>query len=167
MTGIFWAPVAAVALMVVSLLADSAAAQKPGGVLRIYHQDSPASMSIHEEATYSTVVPMMGVFNNLVMYRQDVAQNSLDTIVPDLATQWSWSKDETELTFKLIALAHYLDSDATWTSETGDEWSISRLIEEEIQSPIIGAACGGTHRLMGLSYAVRERVKHGLDGFDL
>jgi peptide/nickel transport system substrate-binding protein len=101
MTGIFWAPAAAVALMVVSLLADSAAAQKPGGVLRIYHQDSPASMSIHEEATYSTVVPMMGVFNNLVMYRQDVAQNSLDTIVPDLATQWSWSKDGTELTFKL------------------------------------------------------------------
>jgi hypothetical protein len=25
-------------------------------------------MSIIEEATYSTVVPMMGVFNNLVMY---------------------------------------------------------------------------------------------------
>jgi peptide/nickel transport system substrate-binding protein len=101
MTGIFWAPVAAVALIVAALLAGPASAQKPGGVLRIYHQDSPASMSIHEEATYSTVVPMMGVFNNLVMYQQDVAQNSLDTIVPDLATQWSWSKDGTELTFKL------------------------------------------------------------------
>ncbi len=72
----------------------------------------------------------------------------------------------TELTFKLIALAHYLDSDATWTSETGEEWSVSRLIAEEIQSPIIGAACGGTHRLMGLSYAVHERVKQGrpIDG---
>ena len=34
-------------------------------------------MSIHEEATYSTVVPMMGVFNNLVMYDQHVPQNSL------------------------------------------------------------------------------------------
>src|SRR5271169_2543344 len=101
MAGIFWVPAASVALMVAAFLAGSAAAQKPGGVLRIYHQDSPASMSIHEEATYSTVVPMMGVFNNLVMYRQDVAQNSLDTIVPDLATQWSWSKDGTELTFKL------------------------------------------------------------------
>ena len=101
MTGIFWVPVAAVALMVAALLAGPAAAQKPGGVLRIYHQDSPASMSIHEEVTYSTVVPMMGVFNNLVVYRQDVAQNSLDTIVPDLATQWSWRKDGIELTFKL------------------------------------------------------------------
>ena len=46
-----------------------AAAQKSGGVLRVYHWDSPASMSIHEENTYSTVVPMMGVFNNLVMYK--------------------------------------------------------------------------------------------------
>ena len=43
----------------------------------------------------------MGVFNNLVMYKQDVAQNSLDTIVPDLATSWSWSADGTKLTFKL------------------------------------------------------------------
>jgi peptide/nickel transport system substrate-binding protein len=110
MTGIFWAPAAAVALMMGALLAGSAAAQKPGGVLRIYHQDSPASVSIHEEATYSTVVPMMGVFNNLVMYRQDVPQNSLDTIVPDLATQWSWSKDGTELTFKLRRDVKWHDS---------------------------------------------------------
>ncbi|HEV3006083.1 MAG TPA: hypothetical protein VGX78_16560, partial [Pirellulales bacterium] len=72
----------------------------------------------------------------------------------------------TELTFKLIALAHYLDSNATWRSSAGETWSISRLIQEEIKSPIIGAACGGTHRLMGLSYAVHERVKQGgtLDG---
>ena len=27
-------------------------------------------MSIHEEATYSVVVPMMGVMNNLVLYDQ-------------------------------------------------------------------------------------------------
>ena len=58
-------------------------------------------MSIIEEATYSTVVPMMGVFNNLVMYKQDEPQNSMKSIVPDLATSWSWSEDGTELTFKL------------------------------------------------------------------
>ena len=38
-------------------------AQKAGGVLKIYHRDSPASMSILEEATNSTEIPMMGVFN--------------------------------------------------------------------------------------------------------
>ena len=73
--------------------AEMASAQKPGGVLEIYHRDSPASMSILEEATNSTEIPMMGVFNNLVLYKQDVAQNSLQTIVPDLATDWSWNED--------------------------------------------------------------------------
>lgn len=65
----------------------------------------------------------------------------------------------TELTFKLIALMHYLDSDQTWTSSTGETWSIQRLIKEELKQPIRGAACGGTHRLMGLSYAVNKRIK--------
>ncbi|MBV9152180.1 MAG: peptide ABC transporter substrate-binding protein [Alphaproteobacteria bacterium] len=83
------------------MLASPALAQKPGGVLKIQHWDSPASMSILEEATYSTVVPMMGVMNNLVIYKQDVPQNSLQSIIPDLATEWSWSEDGTELTFKL------------------------------------------------------------------
>jgi len=32
-----------------------AQAQKSGGVLRIPHLDSPASMSIHEESTISTL----------------------------------------------------------------------------------------------------------------
>src|SRR5216684_6018615 len=44
----------------------SVLAQKAGGVLKIYHRDSPASMSILEEATNSTEIPMMGVFNYLV-----------------------------------------------------------------------------------------------------
>ena len=44
---------------------------------------------------------MMGVFNNLVMFDQHVPQNSLESIVPDLASSWSWSEDGKELTFKL------------------------------------------------------------------
>jgi peptide/nickel transport system substrate-binding protein len=82
-------------------ITDPAFAQKHGGILKIYHVDSPPSASIHEEATFATVMPFMGVFNNLVMYKQDVAQNRLDTIVPDLATSWSWSADGTKLTIKL------------------------------------------------------------------
>src|ERR1700737_268658 len=76
-------------------------AQKPGGVLRMPHLDSPASMSIHEESTISTLGPMMGVFNNLVMFDQHVKQNSLASIVPDLATGWSWNEGGTELAFPL------------------------------------------------------------------
>src|SRR3954452_4751453 len=58
----------AVAFTIFGLVSNHAAAQKSGGILRIQPWDSPASMSIHEEATYSVVVPMMEVFNNLVVY---------------------------------------------------------------------------------------------------
>src|SRR5437667_10403890 len=40
-----------------------------------------------------------GVFNNLVMFKQDVPQNSPQSIVPDLATEWSWDEDKTQRTF--------------------------------------------------------------------
>src|SRR5689334_7419310 len=85
-----------------SMLGPAAAmAQKSGGVLKIYHRDSPASMSILEEGTNSTEIPMMGVFNNLVVYDQHVAQNSFSSIMPDLATDWSTSEDGKQLTFHL------------------------------------------------------------------
>ena len=83
------------------LLATGASGQKSGGILRLYSPDSPASMSIHEEATVYAEAPMMGVFNNLIMFDQQVKQGSLDSIVPDLAESWSWSADGTALTFAL------------------------------------------------------------------
>ena len=88
-------------LLLAIFIANSALAQKQGGILKMYHWESPPSASIHEEATWSTTVPFMGVFNNLVIYKQDVAQNGLDTIVPDLATSWTWNPERTKLTFKL------------------------------------------------------------------
>src|SRR5215467_10536282 len=83
------------------LLSTASSAQKPGGTLKIGHFDSPASMSMLEESTAAVNRPMMGIFNNLVMYKQDELQNTADTIVPDLATNWNWSEDYTELTFPL------------------------------------------------------------------
>jgi peptide/nickel transport system substrate-binding protein len=93
------------AMAALSLLAFStttiAGEPKQGGILRMYHRDSPGNASIHEGATYSLNVPFMPVFNNLVIYKQDVAQNSIDTIVPELAESWAWVNDNKTLTFKL------------------------------------------------------------------
>ena len=91
----------ALSLLAASSVAALAAEPKQGGILKVYHRDSPASASIHEEATYSVNIPFMGVFNNLVMYKQDVPQNSMDSIVPDLAESWAWSSDRKKLSFKL------------------------------------------------------------------
>jgi hypothetical protein len=67
---------AAGSLFLAMFAADAASAQKQGGILKMYSPDSPASMSIHEEATVFAEGPMMGVFNNLVMFDQHVPQNS-------------------------------------------------------------------------------------------
>src|ERR1700720_3386263 len=88
-------------LFTMMAVTGTAVAQKHGGILKQYLIDSPASMSIHEESTVYAERPMMGVFNNLVMFDQHVPQNSLNSIVPDLASGWSWSEDGKELTFKL------------------------------------------------------------------
>jgi peptide/nickel transport system substrate-binding protein len=89
------------ALLAASFATDPSVAQKQGGILKIYMLDSPASMSIHEEATVVAERPVMGVFNNLVMFDQHVQQNSLGSIIPDLAIGWSWNEDGTDLTFPL------------------------------------------------------------------
>lgn len=91
-----------VAALAMLALPDPAFAEpKSGGILRVYHRDSPGSASIHEGATFSINGPFMAVFNNLVMFDQHKAQNSQSTIVPDLAESWAWSADKKTLTFKL------------------------------------------------------------------
>ena len=93
------------AMAALSLLAVStttfAGEPKQGGILRMYHRDSPGNASIHEGATYSLNVPFMPVFNNLVIYKQDEAQNTMENIVPELAESWAWVNDNKTLTFKL------------------------------------------------------------------
>src|SRR5258708_905252 len=100
MRSCFSLPAAALlAALVVAI--GPALAQTSGGVLKIYHRDYPPSASILEEATNSTVIPFMPLFNNLVVFDQHAAQNSEQSVVADLATSWHWNAERTELTFKL------------------------------------------------------------------
>jgi len=93
---------AAASVVLIAMSAGGTAfAQKQGGILRMYSPDSTASMSILEEATVFAEGPMMGVFNNLVMFDQNVPQSGLGSIVPDLATGWSWNEEGTALTLPL------------------------------------------------------------------
>ena len=74
---------------------NAALAEKQGGILKTEMPDSPPSMSILEEVTLLTRLTMMGVFNNLVMFDQHVKQVSLQSIVADLASSWTWNEDGT------------------------------------------------------------------------
>ena len=126
---------AAGSLVLTMSVGEAAIAQKQGGILRMSHFDSPASMSLHEEATAAANRPMMGVFNNLVMYKQDVPQNSMQSIVPDLAVSWSWSEEGAELTFQLRQSVKWHDGKpftaqdvkCTWDTLTGKSENKLRL----------------------------------------
>ena len=94
--------VAAAGVLLISMSGGgTASAQKRGGILRMYSIDSPTSMSILEESTVFAEGPMTGLFNNLIIFDQHVRQNSLESIVPDLATSWSWNEEGTELSLPL------------------------------------------------------------------
>jgi peptide/nickel transport system substrate-binding protein len=131
MTGNLRALATASGLLIAAYSAHSALAQKTGGILKVSFFDNPASMSLLEEATGAALRPMMGVFNNLVMYRQDVAQNSPDSIVPDLATSWAWSEDGKELTFPLRQGVKWHDGKPFTAADVKCTWDLLMGIGSE------------------------------------
>ena len=95
-----------------------------------------------------------------VALNSPIAVQSKSFTVADLVEEEKLScKSNTELTFALIGLAHYLPTDATWESRDGKPWDLEKLVAEEIEQPIRGAPCGGTHRLFGLAYGCQRRLR--------
>jgi len=66
--------------------------------------------------------------------------------------EWSWT---------LIGLSNYLPSDATWTAIDGEEWSIEKLVQLEAEQELDSSACGGTHRLIGMTMAIDRHLEQG------
>ncbi len=80
----------AAALLASAVVSTAQSAEpKHGGILKFYHRETPPSLSIHEEATFSVNAPAMAIYNNLIVYDQHKPQTSISTIVPELATSWS------------------------------------------------------------------------------
>jgi peptide/nickel transport system substrate-binding protein len=111
-------------LLLAMFAAEPTSAQKQGGTLRQYIIDSPASMSIHEETTVVAERPMMAVMNNLVLFDQHVAQNSLSAIVPDLSTDWAWDEDGTRLIFHLRQGVRWHDGKLFTAADVKCTWDL-------------------------------------------
>ena len=116
--------VAVAAVAVPAMLAGPVLAQKHGGILKAYHRGTPPSASIHEEATNSTTTPFMAVYNNLVIFDQHDPINTLETIQPELATEWSWNDDGTELTFQLREGVRWHDGEAFTAEDVKYTWDL-------------------------------------------
>ena len=65
------------------------------------------SLSLHEESTVATTQQASPCFNNLVYYDPAKKQESVDTIIPELAERWSWQDGHRNLVF-------FLRKDVKW-----------------------------------------------------
>jgi len=73
--------------------------------------------------------------------------------------QWDVPRNvEREYSWTLIGLTTYLPTDATWTAQDGQLWSIERLLEIELQHDLDRSPCGGTHRLIGMTMALNRHL---------
>lgn len=68
---------------------------------------------------------------------------------------------EAEFSWTLIPLSFYRPTDHRWTARDGDVYSTELLVENEVRSDLAASVCGGTHRLIGIAYAVRNRIAEG------
>ena len=130
-------------LVLATLGMTMAAAQKPGGTLTLYHWDNPTSLSIHEEVTVSTLVPMMGVFNNLVTYDPFIAKSGIDTVRPDLAESWEWRHDGTTLVFNLRHDVKWHDGEPFTAADVKCTWD---LLMGRGAAKLRNSGAGGTNR---------------------
>lgn len=115
-----------VCLLALVLGATSVPAQKRGGVLNAVHRGNPPSLSIHQEATISTVWPVMPIYNNLVLHDPFEPVESFETIQPELASAWFWSQDGRQLTFQLRRGVVWHDGEAFTAADVKDTFDIVR-----------------------------------------
>lgn len=66
-----------------------------------------------------------------------------------------------EPTWTLWVLSRYLPPNARWVNQDGENWSIERLVQEQVAKPMKGAPCGGTHGLFALAHARNVYLQQG------
>ena len=91
----------AVLAVLVSVVAGTAQTPKYGGVLVTHPLSATPSLSPHEESTVATTQQASPCFNNLVYFDPAKTQESVDTLIPELAEKWSWQDGYRNLVFFL------------------------------------------------------------------
>ncbi|MDX1947615.1 MAG: ADP-ribosylation factor-directed GTPase activating protein isoform b [Pirellulaceae bacterium] len=66
-----------------------------------------------------------------------------------------------EYSWTLMALTAYYPTDYAWKAADGTDWSIAQLVDIELDRDRDTSACGGTHRLTGLTMAFNRHVAAG------
>ena len=103
-----------------------------------------AQADLPEETPIRVSVGEFLMSDYLAQVQRDVPRN--------VEREWSWT---------LIALTKYLKTNAEWTASDGQTWTIPRLVQSEVEQDLASSACGGTHRLIGLTMALDQHRRNG------
>ena len=69
--------------------------------------------------------------------------------------------DYEEVTWTLWFLCHYLEPEEEWQNQYSQNWSIERLIREQMRTKVTESACGGMHGLFAISKARNKYMETG------
>jgi hypothetical protein len=71
-----------------------------------------------------------------------------------------------ELSWAIVIIGQHFGTDITWTNNLGESVRFEELVRYELDQPMDIAACGGTHRLFGLTWCLFLHRHNGgkLDG---
>lgn len=83
---------------------------------------------------------------------EDALRQTLWDVPRNLEQEFSWT---------VIAVTAYRPTDFRWIARDGANWSVERLVEMETAAAVETAACGGTHRLIGLAMTLQRRRDEG------
>jgi hypothetical protein len=71
------------------------------------------------------------------------------------------AKANQELSWAIVIIGQYLGTDVEWTNSFKERLKFEDLVRYELKAPVVGAACGGTHRLFGLTWVYHLHLRKG------
>lgn len=66
-----------------------------------------------------------------------------------------------ELSWAIIVVGQYLGTDLEWTNAYGEKLHFEDMMRYELDASVEDAACGGTHRLFGLTWCYHLHLQKG------
>jgi len=71
-------------------------------------------------------------------------------------------KKDQELSWAIITIGEFYGTDISWTNKYNEKLHYDDVVRYELKQPIArNAACGGTHRLFGLTWALHRHLQRG------
>jgi hypothetical protein len=70
-------------------------------------------------------------------------------------------KENQELSWAILIIGEYYGTDISWTNAKNEMLAFEDIVRYELGQPIDTAACGGTHRLFGLTWVYHRHLQKG------